>query len=226
MLLISPITPKLNTEVTLYPFDSIRTLINFYKSDLIIVDTGRSTSLATAYTLFRDEMNIVGGFYVMGGAFFTPGNVTPLAEANFFGDPASTNVILNKAHNLTITPLNVTNYAYLKPEIIESLSKNKKNPFNFLIKPIFDYYYQAYKKLVPGIVGAPIHDLVTMMIVAQPNIVKYINYDAKVSENADTKGMSYIDVRLTSKTGKTRIAIELNYGLFIREFERIMLLSS
>ncbi|MBM7585495.1 purine nucleosidase [Bacillus pakistanensis] len=220
---IGPIHPPSDLQYQLYPFDMIRKIVEFYKEELNIVDTGRSTTLAMAFILYKEQMQMVGAFYLMGGAFFVPGNVTPLAEANFYGDPTSSNYLLKNAHNLTITPLNVTNYAYLTPDVVESLSESTANPYAFMIKPIFNYYYKAYKTFVPGIIGAPIHDLVTLMVVKNENIVDYIYYDANVVEEIEARGLSYIDLRPTGKPGETRIAIKLHHEAFINEFQKVMM---
>lgn len=220
---IGPIQPPSNIRYQIYPFDSIRAIIEKYRNELIIVDTGRSTSLATAFTLFAEQMKWVHSFYVMGGAFFVPGNVTALAEANFYGDPSSSNFVLKYAHNLVITPLNVTQSAVLTQDMVNEISKNNQNVYAFMMDPIFKFYYEFYKKSVPGIPGAPIHDLLTIMVVINPAIVDYIQYDAQVIEESDAKGMSYIDYRPTSKKGKTRIAVNLHYEAFQDEFRKVML---
>jgi len=220
---IGPIQAPKNFKHQIYPFDTIRLLIDKYKNELIIVDTGRSTSLATAFTLFPAHMKLVHSFYVMGGAFFIPGNATALAEANFYGDPGSSNFVLKYAHNLTITPLNVTQYAILTQELVDVISQYRKNVYATMLDPIFKYYYEFYKKSIPGIIGAPIHDLLTIMVVKNPSIVDYIYYDAKVIEFSEAKGMSYIDARPTSKKGKTRIAVKLNYDAFVDDIRKIML---
>ncbi|UOR11355.1 nucleoside hydrolase [Halobacillus amylolyticus] len=220
---IGPIQPPSNMQYQIYPFDTIRLIIERYRNEIIIVDTGRSTTLATAFALFPDQIKMVHSFYVMGGAFFFPGNVTALAEANFFGDPTSSNFVLKFAHNLTITPLNVTQFAVITPDIVDTISKNRKNIYASMMAPVFEYYYEFYKKTVPGIPGAPIHDLLTIILIKNPTIVDYIYYDANVIEGIEAKGMSYIDIRPTSKTGKTRIAIKLHYESFIEEFSKVML---
>jgi purine nucleosidase len=221
---IGPIQPPADMQYQIYPFDTIRYIIERYGQDLIIVDTGRSTSLATAFILFNDSIKKVGSFYVMGGAFFVPGNVTALAEANFYGDPTSSNYILKFAHNLTITPLNVTQYAIITSQVVQYVVQNVQNPFTFMLKPIFEFYYNAYQKLVPGIQGAPIHDLLTIMIISNPYIVDYIYYDAKVIDGTvEAKGLSYIDLRPASQRGKTSIAVKLHYDAFLNEFLKVML---
>jgi len=220
---IGPIQPPRDFQYQVYPFDTIRIIIEQHKHELIIVDTGRSTTLATAFVLFPDQIKMVQSFYVMGGAFFVPGNATALAEANFYGDPTSSNFVLQYAHNLTITPLNVTQHAVLTQEMVDAISKNQHNFYGFMLEPIFNYYYEFYKKSVPGIQGAPIHDLLTITVVKNPTIVDYIYYDATVIESTEAKGMSFIDYRPTSKKGKTKIAVNLHYDEFLKEFYRVML---
>ncbi|WP_155669181.1 nucleoside hydrolase [Ornithinibacillus caprae] len=220
---IGPIQPPSDLQYQIYPFDTIRLIIERYRNELIIVDTGRSTTLATAFILFPEQIKMVHSFYVMGGAFFVPGNVTAMAEANFFGDPTSSNFVLKFAHNLTITPLNVTQFAILTPEVAEAISENERNIYASMIAPVFEFYYEFYKESVPGIPGAPIHDLLTIMLVKNPTIVDYIYYDAKVVEDIEVKGMSYIDFRPTSNTGETRIAVNLHYEAFLEEFSKVML---
>ncbi|MBH0175717.1 nucleoside hydrolase [Fictibacillus sp. 23RED33] len=220
---IGPIQPQSDMKYQIYPFDTIRYLFNKYGKELIVVDTGRSTSLAIAFILYNQEITNVGAFYIMGGAFFVPGNVTPLAEANFYGDPTSSNYVLKYAHNLTIVPLNATQDAILTEQIIQHVIQQTTSPFRDLLKPIFLYYYKAYQKLIPGIHGAPIHDLLAIMLINNPSIVNYIFYDAKViNGTGEAKGLSYIDLRPTGQNGKTRIATKLNYSLFIEDFIDVM----
>lgn len=220
---IGPIQPPSTLRYQTYPFDTIRVIIEKYRNELIVVDTGRSTALATIFILFPEHVNWIHSFYVMGGAFFMPGNATALAEANFYGDPISSDFVVKSAHNLTITPLNATQFAILTEEMVQAVSKNEKQYYASLIVPVFEYYYDFYQKKVPGIQGAPIHDLLTVMIINQPSLCDYIYYDAHVAQNGEAKGMSYIDYRPTSKRGKTRIAVSLDYDAFVEQFNKVML---
>ncbi|WP_059103691.1 nucleoside hydrolase [Shouchella shacheensis] len=221
---IGPIRPPSTMTFPIYPFDTIRVLTECHKENLIIVDIGRSTALAIAFILYEEQMKRVGSFYIMGGALFIPGNVTPVAEANFFGDPSSSNFVLTTAHNLTIIPLDASNHAYFTPELVDALAQNAHNPLAFLIKPIYDYYFKAYQRRTPGLPGAPIHDLVTLMAIANPQIANYIYYEASVIEyTGEAKGMCYNHPRPKSHKENTRIAINLNHWAFIGEVEKILL---
>lgn len=220
---IGPMQPPKDMHYQIYNFDTIRVIIERYRDELIIVDTGRLTTLATVFILFPEQIKTVHSFYVMGGAFFVPGNVTALAEANFHGDPLAANYVLSLAHKLTITPLNATLHTILTREMMEEISRNEKNYYSFMMTAIFDHYHDFYQTSMPGISGASIHDLLTVMLILNPALVDYIQYDASVIEHDEAKGMSYIDYRPTSENGKTRIAIKLHYDAFVEDFLKVML---
>lgn len=57
---------------------------------------------------------------------FTPGNVTPISEANFYGDPAAANIVLQSSPNMYIYPLNVTQYSIITPEMAEYIEAKGK----------------------------------------------------------------------------------------------------
>lgn len=148
---LGPIEPGLELK-GLENFFEVIPLIEKYKNELIIVNTGRLTSLATLFILYEDIMKNVHSFYIMGGAFLYPGNVTPVAEANFYGDPVAANVVMRYARNVTIFPLNVTQNAIVTPEMANYIDYKGKSK---LVKPLLDfYYYNFYQKQVPGIKGS------------------------------------------------------------------------
>jgi purine nucleosidase len=225
---LGPIRPPDTVQREVVNFDEIFKIINTYAYNLYIVDVGRSTSLAIAFLLGGDEqLGKISAFYSMGGAFLVPGNVTPIAEANFHGDALAANLILNKGRNVFITPLNVTNFSIIKPENIELITSQPFNAFTFLIKPIFDYYNTAYKKLDPSLSGSPLHDVFTMFALVNPDKVSYISREASVSINFDnTKGQSIADFRKRStesiSEATDHIAISFNYDAFIEDFINVM----
>jgi purine nucleosidase len=225
---LGPIRPPDTVQREVVNFDEIFKIINNYAHNLFIVDVGRSTSLAIAFLLGGEEqLSKVRAIYSMGGAFLVPGNVTPVAEANFHGDALAANLILNKGRNVFITPLNVTNYAIIKPENITQITSQSFNAFTPLIKPIFDYYNTAYKKLDPSLTGSPLHDVFTIFALVNPQLVSFINREATVSINFDkTKGESIADFRARSSeeiTEKTdHIAISFNYEAFVQDFIQVM----
>lgn len=223
---LGPIRPPDNIFPNILNFDEVFTIIEKYKNELIIVDVGRSSSLAISFILGGDIMNKVKAFYLMGGAFLVPGNVTAQAEANFYGDPIATNLVVERGRNVTIIPLNVTNEAIVTPKVIDFISRKSANPFSILIEPIFDYYFEAYKKNVPGIQGAPIHDVVTLSAIVNPMLIEYTSRRVTIELFGEAKGESLADFRptpnLESFPTLDRIGMQLNYQLFLQDFINIM----
>lgn len=124
----------------------------------------------------------------MGGAFLVPGNISAEAESNFYSDSIAANIVMEKAHNIHLFPLNVTNKAIIIPDMIDYLGENSPTPFKLLLQPAFDYYFEAYqKKNVPGIRGAPLHDVVPLMAITNPEIVKYIPRRVRVEAFGNAK---------------------------------------
>jgi purine nucleosidase len=188
--------PETIENVRVFDFNKVLDLVNQYKGNLVIVSVGRLTDLALMFILYgNDVLKDVAAFYIMGGAFLVPGNVTAEAEANFYVDPIAANSVMEKAHNIYLHPLNITNRAIITPEIINFLEENSKTPFSPLIKPAFDYYYRAYQKVTPGIQGAPMHDVVPLMALTHPGFVKYIPRRVRVEKFGTARGKSIADFR-------------------------------
>ncbi|EJQ41568.1 hypothetical protein IEI_05229 [Bacillus wiedmannii] len=139
---LGPIIPKGHvTNGEMENFFEVIPLIEQYKDELIIVSLGRLTSLAILFILCKQLMKQIKSYYVMGGAFLHPGNVTPISEANFYGDPTAANIVLQSSPNMYIYPLNVTQYSIITPEMAEYIEAKGKAP---LVKPLFDHYYYGY----------------------------------------------------------------------------------
>ncbi|TMW70763.1 nucleoside hydrolase [Alteribacter natronophilus] len=227
---LGPIEVPVEIEEELLNFTDLFDLIEEHGNDLTIIDVGRLTSLAMAFILGGEEiMNQVNGIFLMGGAFLVPGNVTPLAEANFHGDPIAANLIMERAENVAIVPLNVTEYAIVTDEMINEVTSQEFNAFTPLIEPIYEFYSEAYGRLVPGINGAPFHDVVTITAYTNPANFTFIEKPVSVSVEPETRGQSISDFRpekaedFEEEVGQDHwLAMDFNYSEFAREFTETM----
>ncbi|MFX3625465.1 MAG: nucleoside hydrolase [Ectobacillus sp.] len=214
--------PKSAAAIPIYNFGIIPSIISKYAGELTIVDVGRSTSLAIAFNLWKNMMTYVKEIYIMGGVFLQPGNVTPVAEANMYGDPIAAKIVVRQAKNLTMIPLNVTHKAILHPNVVDYIASHTTIPFKALIKPIYEYYYAAYKKLNPSIQGTPLHDVVAMSALVNPSFLKYTYREVHVDTSHESKGETVADFRPGAKSSGVRIALDLNEEAFIQDFVQIM----
>jgi len=217
---LGPIIPDDDQTVTIENFLEIVNIIENYKDELIIVNIGRLTSLATMFILYRDLMSNVKEFYIMGGAFWIPGNVTTVAEANFHGDPVALNIVLTYANNLTIIPLNATQKAIVTPEMVDYINHFGKTK---IFKPLMEYYTQFYKERDPSLQGSPVHDALTLMATINPEIFMFGSYPVIISNDLDgpSRGQSIADTRSYSNNNgeKThRIAFDIHYDIFFYNF--------
>lgn len=223
---LGPIIPKIPAITPKENFLEVIKLIEQYKDELIIVATGRLTSLSTLFILYGDLMKHIKAYYIMGGAFLVPGNVTPLDEASFYGDPLAANIVMSNAKNTNVFPLNVTMRALVTPAEVNYI--NQKGNIK-IIKPMIDYYYNFYQKHYPNIQGSPVHDALAMSAVIDNNIFKYVKLPVQVETcNSISKGQSVADFRPIPENHTNQlpqnIAYEFDYNQFINSFLAVMTL--
>ncbi|MBY0596790.1 nucleoside hydrolase [Bacillus bingmayongensis] len=208
-------------------FFEVINVIKKHKEELIIVSLGRLTSLAILCISYENLMKQIKSYYVMGGAFLHPGNVTPVSEANFYGDPVAANVVLRSIPNMSIYPLNVTQYSIVTPEMAEYIDAKGKAP---LFKPLFNhYYYGYYQKTLPQLKGCPFHDTMPIMALLDDSMFTY--YDKSpicVMSEWVARGQSIAGFRSLAGSKpfinwpSQRIAIDFNYNQFFKHFMTIM----
>ncbi|WP_096269530.1 nucleoside hydrolase [Paucisalibacillus globulus] len=227
---MGPITPEnVQDGFELENFFTIIDLIDEYGDELYIVNIGRLTSLATMFLLYPERMKKIKQIYIMGGAFWEPGNVTAVSEANIHGDPVAAQIVLTYAEQVTIIPLNVTKNAIVTPEMVNYIDQNGSVD---IVKPMIDYYYDFYKKRDSSVQGSPLHDVLTLMAVNNEEMFTFEEYPVHVVQatKGTERGQTIADIRpfgnLEEETEKEimkhRIAFEFDYREFFRDFMTTM----
>lgn len=199
-------------------FGVVKSILERYSSDLIIVETGRLTSLAMAMMLYGELIKKVKAYYIMGGAFLVPGNVTPVAEANFAGVSVAAELVMRHGGPISLFPLNVTQKAIVTENMSDSINRVGKVP---LFKPIFDVYFDFYKTSMPQLQGAPTHDLLPMMALVNHHMFLWMSRSVRiVTHEGIARGQSIADFRLnaTVEPNAIRITIDLDYRQFYWSF--------
>ncbi|RFU61707.1 nucleoside hydrolase [Bacillus sp. V59.32b] len=207
-------------------FHEIVPLINKYGDELTIVSVGRLTSLATAFIFFSNVMKKINKIYIMGGAFHYPGNVTPVAEANIYGDPYAANIVFtNSPVKINVFPLNVTHQAIVTPPIIEyvhSVIKQVDHQMAEITMQMYTYYYQAYKEMMPTIAGTPLHDLLVIWALEKPGDVRFKEVPVKIITNkGESFGQTIGDFRerrIKADYPIHKVAVDFNYARYINSF--------
>ncbi|WP_456274484.1 nucleoside hydrolase [Bacillus sp. AK031] len=207
-----------------HPFSTILDITS-QNDDLYFVDIGRNTSMALAFNLYPFIKDSIKEVYLMGGAFLVPGNITPIAEANFHGDATATRFVLESGLPVYVAPLNVTQYAQLKLEHIQLLSEKSRNQFGSIFLPIFNFYRKAYEKLQPGLEGVPLHDLYTIYLLTNREKATLVQKEISISTDDVTKGFTYADFRDMKEDPKSNhyINIDFKYEDYLKNVLTILM---
>ncbi|WP_066514250.1 nucleoside hydrolase [Curtobacterium ammoniigenes] len=121
-----------------------------------ILAIGPLTNLALALDLEPTLPSLVHDVVVMGGAALAPGNITPAAEANIFGDPEAAARVLDAAWDLTMVPLDATMHQRFEAADLEALLASDRRPAQVLgelLAQYFDFYSGPF-----GRPSAALHD--------------------------------------------------------------------
>jgi inosine-uridine nucleoside N-ribohydrolase len=101
-------------DVTSVPENAVDVLIAAAREHgdrLTLVALGPLTNVALAFEADARAMRGIGRIVAMGGAVDVPGNVTPGAEFNVWGDPEAARAVLESGRAIDLVPLDVTRQA-------------------------------------------------------------------------------------------------------------------
>lgn len=106
------------------PGHAARTIVETARAhdgDLVLVAVGPLTNVALALALEPALPELLDELYVMGGAAMTGGNVTPMAEYNFYHDPEAAHRVVRDG-DPRLVGLDVTDRATLRGETLRELA--------------------------------------------------------------------------------------------------------
>lgn len=191
--------------------------VETYGDDLVIVPTGPSTTIAAAIEAsdtFAKKAHIV----MMGGALTVPGNVAPWAEANVNQDPEATNLLFQKAKDVTMIGLDVTLQTLLTYDETakwEALG----TPGGDFLAAATNYYIKAYDTTAPHLGGCGLHDPLAVGVAIDPSLVTTIDINLKVDTEGETRGRTIGDeTRLNDEEKTARVAVGVDKQRFLDEF--------
>ncbi|MCK9861381.1 nucleoside hydrolase [Paenibacillus sp. ATY16] len=174
--------------------------------ELVVITVGRMTNLALALSLDPSISGKIRQVVVMGGTVFAPGNVTPVSEANLWGDPEAAQQVFRSEVPLTIVGLDVTLETRLSKGHLAQLRQlapdNKRPIVDFLhtsLEKYFDFYLQTNQYLGE----CPMHDPLAVLVAVNPSLVNTRVMHADIDCGHDlTAGMIITDRRVIPAVGR------------------------
>ena len=176
-----------------------------------IVATGPLTNLARAISRDPDIVKRIKDIYIMGGAVFVEGNVTPYAEFNFYSDPDAADYVLNSEVAVTLISLDVTHKINVTEEDIEPFKRYKTRLADF-VTDIIEYSINFHKKY-RGAAGAHLHDPLAVAIAVAPQLGQYEQLSINV-DCGDKRGL----VRVKDGVKNIRFVKDVDAEGFLKLF--------
>lgn len=136
--------------------------------EVTLVALGPLTNIALAVRCEPRLVQSVREVVIMGGALRVPGNASPAAEFNMFGDPHAAHIVLHAGWPLRLVSLDVTNQTVIQSDQFATLAANG-HPVTQSIKSMVDYYLNAFGK-PRGISAFPMHDPLCLAAAIHPDL--------------------------------------------------------
>jgi purine nucleosidase len=161
---------------------------------LTVLATGPLTNLALALLEDAGLPARVARVVVMGGAFATAGNVTPVAEANFWHDPEAADLVLSAPWPVVAVGLDVTRRVWFGEAELDRLA-GAANPAVRHLAAMARAYAEGYGQR-EGEVRCLLHDPLAALAVVEPEILSGGRAPVRVERRGEhTRGMSVADLR-------------------------------
>jgi inosine-uridine nucleoside N-ribohydrolase len=144
-------------------------LVRANPREVTIIAVGRMTNLERALREAPDIPPLVRQVVVMGGAFGRnghAGNVTPVAEANIWGDPDAADIVFGAAWPVSIAGLDVTQQTIMTDAYVNELATSAGEDGRFV--RAISAFYQDFHKQSAGLDGFYVHDSSAVALALHP----------------------------------------------------------
>lgn len=166
-----------------------------YPHELIILALGPLTNVALTAERDPGFLDRLLGLYCLGGAIAVPGDVTPVAEFNFYANPASARAVLRSPASKTLIPLDVARKTSLTFEQLDRLMHLTENSTLRAIGSLLSFALRSHHQY-GGIESIWLSELTALAAISQPQLFQRSVLDVDVELHGElTRGMTVADRR-------------------------------
>ncbi|XP_010516843.1 PREDICTED: uridine nucleosidase 1 [Camelina sativa] len=173
--------------------------VSEFPGEVTILALGPLTNLALAIKRDSSFASKVKKIVVLGGAFFSLGNVNPAAEANIYGDPEAADVVFTSGADITVVGINITTQLKLSDDDLLEL-RNSKGKHAKLLSDMCEFYRDWHVKS-DGVYGVFLHDPVSFVAVVRPDLFTYKKGVVRVETQGICVGHTLMDQGLKRWNG-------------------------
>lgn len=218
--------------------DAARLIVECARSrpgEVLLVATGPLTNVALAIELEPSLPTLLRGFAIMGGAYATAGNVTPVAEANVWVDPDAAAAVFrafsgtSEARLPICVGLDVTERVRMSHGDLGAVCVGAQgSPVARFLKDAVGFYIDFYASY-GSTDGAAMHDPLALAIAIDPSLARLETTRVEVETGGDwSVGQTVADLRGIrhrpwsegwAPEANARVALEVDAPTFM---ERLM----
>ena len=183
-------------EVGIAAHELLVEIVNSQPGEISLVAIGPLTNLALAIELDPELPSKVKQLVIMGGSVAAPGNVSPIAEANFINDPHAADIVLGAGWPLTLLGLDVTMQIHLFDSDLRKI-KNQNTDIGQLIwdssRHYVDFYKEVFSQPRSNDPCTPMHDATALVYLLEPALFELESGAARVVCDGMAMGQLALD---------------------------------
>lgn len=199
--------------------DFIVRKVNEQPGELTLIFVGRLTNLAIALAKDPSIAKKVDRLVIMGGALKTSGNITPVAEANIYGDPEAAHRVFESGIPLTMVGLDVTKQARFTKGHLEKLSSLmpvEQKELSAFIKHIIDFGIHSSIKMKEGS-HRLMHDPLAVGVAIDAGVVETEDFYVYVETKGSSAGATVADLRGEQEQTNASVCLKIKEEHFINQ---------
>lgn len=154
-----------------------------------IVAVGRMTNLALALQEDPGIAKLAKDVVIMGGNFYVPGNVSPVAEANIHGDPEAADIVLTAPWKVAVIGLDVTAVTIMSRGYLADMAA-KGDAAVKLLDELSQHYIDFYSHAVTD--GMMVHDSCACVYVVAPELFSTVSGPVRVVSGGIADGQTIV----------------------------------
>ncbi len=171
-------------------------LAQAHPGQLSLVCAGPLGNVAQALRLEPHLPQLLAQLVVAGGSLAAPGDVSPVAEANFWHDPHAADLVLTAGFQLTMLGLDVSQAAPLPLALIEQLAAQRPGPATAALLHATRHLASHLARRASGSVPAcPAPGLLGLVWLLNPDLFQTVSGRVRVVPDGLAEGQSILDRR-------------------------------
>ncbi|MBB4504449.1 nucleoside hydrolase [Rhizobium johnstonii] len=151
--------------------------VRAHPGEVRLVAVGRMTNLALALKEDPEIATLAKDVVIMGGNFYVPGNVSPVAEANIHGDPEAADIVMTAAWKVAVIGLDVTAITTMSRSYLGEMAARGDKAVKQL-DALSQSYIDFYKHAVED--GMMVHDSCACVYAVAPELFSSISGAVRV----------------------------------------------